>query len=198
MKSLLENWRAKAAGVVGGAMLVVGASALESKAQEPQPIASSSASITHEQELQLLRQASDDSREHAEAGFNIGLVLHVGDDLTPAQVPIVVDFYKKLYQSALDQKYPDRGGVVEIFPRPNPGTPASGFHANIGDGIFQVPLAKYGLDPNSDPSIMDPLTAQEVVDDLLNTLPLAKATQAQNEANARTASLTSFSPTGLN
>jgi|GEM_PF-5270294 len=190
--------RAFALPAIAAATAVLPLTGAPAQAEDAQPIASSSTSITHEQELQLLRQASDDSREHAEAGFNIGLVLHVGDDLTPAQIPIVVDFYKKLYQSALDQKYPDRGGVVEIFPRPNPGTRSSGFHANIGDGIFQVPLAKYGLDPDSDPSLMDALTAQEVVDDLLNTLPLAKATQAQNEANARTASLTSFSPTGLN
>ena len=161
--------------------------------------ATNASSISHSQELALLRQASNDSQEHAEAGFNIGLVLHVGDDITTAQVPIVADYYRDMYQTALDEKYPDQGGIVEVFPRPNPGTPASGFHANIGDGIFQVPLAKYGLDPDSDPSIMDPLTAQEVVEDLLDTLPGAKAIQARNEANARqSASLTSFSPTGLN
>lgn len=159
---------------------------------------SSTSSISYDQELKLLRQASDDSRAHAEAGFNIGLVLHKGDDINAAQLPLVVDYYRDMYQKALDAEYPNQGGVVEIFIAPNPGTPASGFHANIGDGIFQVPLAKYGLDPESDPSLMDAMTTREVIPDLLKTLPLAKATQAQNEANAQTASLTSFSPSELN
>lgn len=183
---------------IAAATAVLPLTGAPAQAEDAQTITTSSSSITHDQELALLRQASDDSQAHAEAGFNIGLVLHVGDDINAAQLPLVVDYYKDMYQKALDEAYPDQGGVVQVFVSPNPGTPASGFHANIGDGIFQVPLKKYGLDPDSDPSLMGLVTTREVIPDLLEVLPAAKVLQTQNEANARTASLTSFTPTGLN
>lgn len=166
---------------------------------KPAVTSTSASSISRDQELILLRQASDDSREHAKAGFNIGLVLHVGDDITTAQVPFVVEHYRKLYQTALDDAYPDQGGTVKVFPRPNLDARASLITAYVGDDIFEVNLEKYGLSSDDEPALMDLLTAKEALGDIIRVLPLAKVIQADNDAERQqTASLGSLTTIGLN
>lgn len=166
---------------------------------EDTPAVTNASTMPLKQELALLRQASDSSREHAMAGYNIGLVLHAGDDITRAQVPIVTEHYRALYQSKLDEAYPDQGGVVRVFVAPNPGTRSSGFHVNIGDDIFQVSLEKYGLPDDLDPALLNLLVAREAADDVVRVLPVAKAVQAVNENDRQqTASLSSYTPVGLN
>lgn len=197
MKSLLENWRAKAAGVVGGAMLVVGASALEAKAEDATPI-SNSAVTSHQEELRLLRLAESNATLHSEAGYNVGLVLHVGDDIPPQHLQTVIDHYENFYRAEM-LKSDDprvRAGSVKIYPSPNPGTSASGFSATIGGQPYQIDNEKYGRnDEEHDPGLFGLITIERIAPELVSQIPAAKVIQIQNERE-QTASLSSYTPGG--
>ena len=153
----------------------------------------STSSITQEQEIALMSEAFSESRKHAKAGFNIGLVLHVGDDIPAAQIEAVAEYFRNRYQSTLDAKFPNQNGSVKIFTRPNPGSPSSGLTVDIGDQMFQVENAKYGLGENSDPSLLDLMTADEAAEEAVDQLPASKAIQLRNDRN-QTASLSSVTP----
>lgn len=196
MKSLLENWRAKAAGVVGGAMLVVGASALEANAEDAPKVQPAAASVSVSPEAEFRGNMEEQSTAHAMSGFNIGLVLHVGDDIPPHQLRVVTEHFRNHYQTALDNRFPDQGGVVAVFAAPNPGSPSSRLTVSVGDQLYQVNNADYGLPNDADPAILDLQTALDAVNDVVAGVPAAKAVQAQNDALRRTASLTSFTPGG--
>ncbi len=184
------------AGIVGLSALTMSFSGAATA--EDNAALTSSSSITHKQELALLGQASEDSSAHAESGFNIGLILHIGDDIPQEHLQTVVDHFANRYQTALDSKYPNRGSA-EVFTSPNPGTRSSGITINIGNDIFQVDNAKYGLPEDLDPALLDQQTADRAAEDVVALLPIAKALQAQRGADLRqTASLEGYTPIGLN
>lgn len=206
MSKMFDHWRAKAAGVLGGAMLVVGASALEAKAQQPEQdaiilaandsaetMAAAAASMSRSDELSLLRQAEAKSTDHAKAAYNVGLVLHVGDDIPPEHLQTVIDYYENVYRNIM-LKSDDprvRAGTAEIFPRPNPGDPASLFSVTIGDQIYEIDNAAYGRPDYLDEGLLDLQTIELAAPEIVGQIPNAKVLQVQNERD-RTASLIDY------
>lgn len=151
-----------------------------------------SATISMEERKQLVREASRESAAFAESGFNIGIILHVASDFSAEEVPMLKEYFRDKYQSALDAAYPDENGNVRVFAVPNPEGAASIATIDIGDTIFEVDNAKYGLPRDLDPAILDLNTADKAVDDVIKVLPTAKAVQRQNENSSPTAA--TFSP----
>lgn len=177
-------------------MLVVGASALEANAEDAPKVQPAAASVSVSPEAEFRGNMEEQSTAHAMSGFNIGLVLHVGDDIPPHQLRVVTEHFRNHYQTALDNRFPDQGGVVAVFAAPNPGSPSSRLTVSVGDQLYQVNNADYGLPNDADPAILDLQTALDAVNDVVAGVPAAKAVQAQNDALRRTASLTSFTPGG--
>lgn len=139
---------------------------------------------TKAEELAIMSQAEDDALDFSKAGFNVALILNNADDVpnakfkTPEQLGEV---FRQRYQAFLDQEWPSENGQVKVFYAPNPGTSSSLFTVAIGDQFFEVDNAKYGLPADSDPALLDLMTAWQAPKDVMDALPMAKAVQAQNE-----------------
>lgn len=188
-------------GVFAAAAVVTGPLTGTAQAQERGPIIQASTdaptSITREEELEGLKQAERDASDLALAGFNVGMVLHVGDDilLNPnLTIKQVADHFRDLYQAELDARYPGQNGTVEVYPRLNPGGKSSLISISIGDQLFEVDNEKYGRTQGQDSALLDLRTADEAKGDVLQQLPTAKAIQLRNEGNDRTASLDGVAP----
>lgn len=198
--------RAKAAAIFGGAMLMMGSSALEAKAQQPaqdaiilaandsaETMAAATASMSRSDELRLLRQAEAKSTDHAKAAHNVGLVLHVGDDIPPEHLQTVIDYYENVYQNIM-LKSDDprvRAGTAKIFPSPNPGTRSSGFSVTIGDQIYEIDNEAYGRPDYLDEGLLDLQTVELAAPEIIGQIPNAKVLQVENERD-RTASLIDY------
>lgn len=154
---------------------------------------SSASTITKQQEIAAMSDAFDASRAHAKAGFNVGLVLHVGDDIPREQLQAVSEHFRNRYQSALDETFPGQNGTAQIFISPNPGSTASLLSADIGDQMFTIDNEQYGRPDELDPALMGLMTADKAAEDVISQIPAAKAVQLKNE-NSQTASLSSFTP----
>jgi len=174
------------AGVAAVGLVSTSAALAEDRA--PTTPASVEISDARAEELRLLRAAEDSSTAHAKAGFNIGLVLHVGDDFQPEEIPHLREYFRDRYQRGLDAKYPDQGGAAAVFLAPNPGSPSTLLSASIGDQLFHVDNEKYGLPADLDTALLDLETADLAVEDVLEVLPVAKALQLKNERNGYTTS----------
>lgn len=161
--------------------------------------ASSSASITHKQELAMLLEAESKSTAHAMAGYNVGLVLHVGDDIPSQYIDTVMKHYQDFYQAEMAKSEDPRVrmGTAIMYPSPNPGSPASLISVTIGDQTYKIDNDAYGRPENLDLSLLGLETAERAASEIISQIPTAKILQSQNEIDRnKTVSLAEYTPEG--
>ena len=126
---------------IAGAAMAFGAAVGPAHAQEAVPAAQPGESTLWTPELRALRAAEDNASAYSKECFErgekcVGILLHIGDDLTARrdQIAAAQDLPVETVEAWMVQKLEEHyaslfegyGVDVKLFPRPNPGTMASG------------------------------------------------------------------------
>jgi len=146
-------------------------------------------STVTQQERSDLATASSQAREFAKSGFNIAIVLRVGQDMPNAKFQSqeqLGEVFRNRYQELLNQEHPDQQGEVAVYYAPNPDGNASLMTVRTGDQLYQVDNSKFGRSEDFDSSILDLSTAWAAAPEVVEHLPLKKALQLQNERDGYT------------
>ena len=147
----------------------------------------------------MLREAESQSTTLAMAGYNVGLVLHVGDDIPSQYIETVAKHYEDLYKAEMAKSEDPRVrmGTATMYSSPNPGSPASLITVTIGDQTYEIDNNAYGRPENLDPALLGLQTAEKAASEIVSQIPTAKILQFQNEIDRnKTVSLAEYTPEG--
>ena len=138
-------------------------------------------SFTAEEIRDRRKAAEKSARSLAMSGYNIGMVLFVGQDLPHKNVQSVAGHFHELYEQKLIAEYPGLEVDAGVYPTPYPDSELTFMRIYIGDTLFEVDPLDHGLSREANPRSLILDVASSVVDDAVAYLLEAKATQASHE-----------------